>query len=156
MNPFKGTYMEMIERATALEKKVENLEQIFNTADKTMIEVKAIETTLVDDEIDELNMLKQDFQIIRNTVISTIERASRVITALTPSIEMDPTASGSLISSYSELVNSINSSAKMLSDMYKNLVEIKKKATEGTQKETSTTTKVLSVGEITRMISSKK
>ena len=148
--------MEMIERATALEKKVENLEQIFNTADKTMIEVKAIETTLVDDEIDELNMLKQDFQIIRNTVISTIERASRVITALTPSIEMDPTASGSLISSYSELVNSINSSAKMLSDMYKNLVEIKKKAIEGTQKETSTTTKVLSVGEITRMISSKK
>ena len=103
------------ERAVALERKVENLEQIFNTAEKTIIEVEKSE--IICQELDdEFLMLKEDFQIVRTTILSTIQRAKNVLDMLSTNTELDPTASGSLISSYSELVNSINNSGKLLGD----------------------------------------
>ena len=115
------------ERAVALERKVENLEQIFNTAEKTIIEVEKSE--IICQELDdEFLMLKEDFQIVRTTILSTIQRAKNVLDMLSTNIELDPTASGSLISSYSELVNSINNSGKLLGDLYKTLIDIKQKS----------------------------
>ena len=140
------------ERAVALEKKVENLEQIFNTAEKTIIEVEKSE--IICQELDdEFLMLKEDFQIVRTTILSTIQRAKNVLDMLSTNIELDPTASGSLISSYSELVNSINNSGKLLGDLYKTLIDIKQKSSSQPENnETAKKDKVLAVSEITRLI----
>ena len=140
------------ERAVALERKVENLEQIFNTAEKTIIEVEKSE--IICQELDdEFLMLKEDFQIVRTTILSTIQRAKNVLDMLSTNIELDPTASGSLISSYSELVNSINNSGKLLGDLYKTLIDIKQKSSSQSENtETAKKDKVLAVSEITRLI----
>ena len=140
------------ERAVALERKVENLEQIFNTAEKTIIEVEKSE--IICQELDdEFLMLKEDFQIVRTTILSTIQRAKNVLDMLSTNIELDPTASGSLISSYSELVNSINNSGKLLGDLYKTLIDIKQKSSSQSENnETTKKDKVLAVSEITRLI----
>lgn len=140
------------ERAVALERKVENLEQIFNTAEKTIIEVEKAE--IICQELDdEFLMLKEDFQIVRTTILSTIQRAKNVLDMLSTNIELDPTASGSLISSYSELVNSINNSGKLLGDLYKTLIDIKQKSSSQLENnETAKKDKVLAVSEITRLI----
>ena len=142
------------ERAVALERKVENLEQIFNTAEKTIIEVEKSE--IICQELDdEFLMLKEDFQIVRTTILSTIQRAKNVLDMLSTNIELDPTASGSLISSYSELVNSINNSGKLLGDLYKTLIDIKQKSSSQLENnETAKKDKVLAVSEITRLIAS--
>ena len=144
------------ERAVALERKVENLEQIFNTAEKTIIEVEKSE--IICQELDdEFLMLKEDFQIVRTTILSTIQRAKNVLDMLSTNIELDPTASGSLISSYSELVNSINNSGKLLGDLYKTLIDIKQKSSSQSENnETAKTDKVLAVSEITRLIANSK
>lgn len=144
------------ERAVALEKKVENLEQIFNTAEKTIIEVEKSE--IICQELDdEFLMLKEDFQIVRTTILSTIQRAKNVLDMLSTNIELDPTASGSLISSYSELVNSINNSGKLLGDLYKTLIDIKQKSSSQLENnETAKKDKVLAVSEITRLIANSK
>ena len=144
------------ERAVALERKVENLEQIFNTAEKTIIEVEKSE--IICQELDdEFLMLKEDFQIVRTTILSTIQRAKNVLDMLSTNIELDPTASGSLISSYSELVNSINNSGKLLGDLYKTLIENKKKSSSQLENnETAKKDKVLAVSEITRLIANNK
>ena len=144
------------ERAVALERKVENLEQIFNTAEKTIIEVEKSE--IICQELDdEFLMLKEDFQIVRTTILSTIQRAKNVLDMLSTNIELDPTASGSLISSYSELVNSINNSGKLLGDLYKTLIDIKQKSSSKSENnETAKKDKVLAVSEITRLIANNK
>ena len=144
------------ERAVALERKVENLEQIFNTAEKTIIEVEKSE--IICQELDdEFLMLKEDFQIVRTTILSTIQRAKNVLDMLSTNIELDPTASGSLISSYSELVNSINNSGKLLGDLYKTLIDIKQKSSSQPENnETAKKDKVLAVSEITRLIANNK
>ena len=144
------------ERAVALERKVENLEQIFNTAEKTIIEVEKSE--IICQELDdEFLMLKEDFQIVRTTILSTIQRAKNVLDMLSTNIELDPTASGSLISSYSELVNSINNSGKLLGDLYKTLIDIKQKSSSQLENnETAKKDKVLAVAEITRLIANSK
>ena len=144
------------ERAVALERKVENLEQIFNTAEKTIIEVEKSE--IICKELDdEFLMLKEDFQIVRTTILSTIQRAKNVLDMLSTNIELDPTASGSLISSYSELVNSINNSGKLLGDLYKTLIDIKQKSSSQLENnETAKKDKVLAVSEITRLIANNK
>ena len=144
------------ERAVALERKVENLEQIFNTAEKTIIEVEKSE--IICQELDdEFLMLKEDFQIVRTTILSTIQRAKNVLDMLSTNIELDPTASGSLISSYSELVNSINNSGKLLGDLYKTLIDIKQKSSSQLENnETTKKDKVLAVSEITRLIANNK
>lgn len=144
------------ERAVALERKVENLEQIFNTAEKTIIEVEKAE--IICQELDdEFLMLKEDFQIVRTTILSTIQRAKNVLDMLSTNIELDPTASGSLISSYSELVNSINNSGKLLGDLYKTLIDIKQKSSSQLENnETAKKDKVLAVSEITRLIANSK
>ena len=144
------------ERAVALERKVENLEQIFNTAEKTIIEVEKSE--IICQELDdEFLMLKEDFQIVRTTILSTIQRAKNVLDMLSTNIELDPTASGSLISSYSELVNSINNSGKLLGDLYKTLIDIKHKSSSQLENnETAKKDKVLAVSEITRLIANNK
>ena len=140
------------ERAVALERKVENLEQIFNTAEKTIIEVEKSE--IICQELDdEFLMLKEDLQIVRTTILSTLQRAKNVLDMLSTNIELDPTASGSLISSYSELVNSINNSGKLLGDLYKTLIDIKQKSSSQLENnETAKKDKVLAVSEITRLI----
>ena len=144
------------ERAVALERKVENLEQIFNTAEKTIIEVEKSEV-ICQELDDEFLMLKEDFQIVRTTILSTIQRAKNVLDMLSTNIELDPTASGSLISSYSELVNSINNSGKLLGDLYKTLIDIKQKSSSQLENnETAKKDKVLAVSEITRLIASNK
>ena len=144
------------ERAVALEKKVENLEQIFNTAEKTIIEVEKSEV-ICQELDDEFLMLKEDFQIVRTTILSTIQRAKNVLDMLSTNIELDPTASGSLISSYSELVNSINNSGKLLGDLYKTLIDIKQKSSSQLENnETAKKDKVLAVSEITRLIANSK
>ena len=144
------------ERAVALERKVENLEQIFNTAEKTIIEVEKSE--IICQELDdEFLMLKEDFQIVRTTILSTIQRAKNVLDMLSTNIELAPTASGSLISSYSELVNSINNSGKLLGDLYKTLIDIKQKSSSQSENnETAKKDKVLAVSEITRLIANNK
>ena len=144
------------ERAVSLERKVENLEQIFNTAEKTIIEVEKSE--IICQELDdEFLMLKEDFQIVRTTILSTIQRAKNVLDMLSTNIELDPTASGSLISSYSELVNSINNSGKLLGDLYKTLIDIKQKSSSQLENnETAKKDKVLAVSEITRLIANSK
>ena len=144
------------ERAVALERKVENLEQIFNTAEKTIIEVEKSE--IICQELDdEFLMLKEDFQIVRTTILSTIQRAKNVLDMLSTNIELDPTASGSLISSYSELVNSINNSGKLLGDLNKTLIDIKQKSSSQLENnETAKKDKVLAVSEITRLIANNK
>ena len=144
------------ERAVALERKVENLEQIFNTAEKTIIEVEKSE--IICQELDdEFLMLKEDFQIVRTTILSTIQRAKNVLDMLSTNIELDPTASGSLISSYSELVNSINNSGKLLGDLYKTLIDIKQKSSSQLENnETAKKDKVLALSEITRLIANNK
>ena len=144
------------ERAVALERKVENLEQIFNTAEKTIIEVEKSE--IICQELDdEFLMLKEDFQIVRTTILSTIQRAKNVLDMLSTNIELDPTASGSLISSYSELVKSINNSGKLLGDLYKTLIDIKQKSSSQLENnETAKKDKVLAVSEITRLIANNK
>lgn len=144
------------ERAVALERKVENLEQIFNTAEKTIIEVEKSEV-ICQELDDEFLMLKEDFQIVRTTILSTIQRAKNVLDMLSTNIELDPTASGSLISSYSELVNSINNSGKLLGDLYKTLIDIKQKSSSQLENnETAKKDKVLAVSEITRLIANSK
>ena len=144
------------ERAVALERKVENLEQIFNTAEKTIIEVEKSEV-ICQELDDEFLMLKEDFQIVRTTILSTIQRAKNVLDMLSTNIELDPTASGSLFSSYSEWVNSINNSGKLLGDLYKTLIDIKQKSSSQLENnETAKKDKVLAVSEITRLIASNK
>lgn len=136
-------------RANNLEKRLDVLNDVFNTTEKTIIEVEQT-GVVIDEQQDELAQIKEDFAIVRKTLLNTIAKANDMLECLSPGIQIEPTAE--MVTAYATLLNTINTSAQLLSNVHRNVVELKQKIVpkvENTEVKQAT----LTVAEITRMIS---
>ena len=121
-----------IEQANILANKLDRLNQFFDITQSTVDEITKEVDTIDDFEvIDEdensiitLSLLKSDFGFIRKTLIDNIENGKKVIDKLSLEIEVEQQSAGSVISAYAELVGTINSSLKLLSSSYKDIIDM--------------------------------
>lgn len=122
-----------IEQAHILANKLDKLNQFFDitqsTVDEITKEVETIEEPVIvlddeDNSIITLSLLKSDFHFIRQTLINNIENGKRVIDKISLEIEVEEQSAGSVISAYAELVGIINSSLKLLSSSYKDIIDM--------------------------------
>lgn len=85
-------------------------------------EVKNLPTMNVGD-IFQLELLQSDFMSVRGTLIDTVTKGKMVIDSLTNEIIMNPT-NAELVMGYSQLINVVNSSMKLLTSTYKDISDI--------------------------------
>jgi len=88
----------------------------------------------------QLDMLHQDFMSVRSTLLDTVSKGKTVIDVITAEISLNPT-DAEMVASYSSLINTINSSMRLLNSSYKDIVDIVlkiKKIEESKNKENET------------------
>lgn len=129
-----------ISQAEKLASKLDSLNKYFDIAENTVIEVaEELDDNIdidvnCDDGVDllNLNILRQDFDMIRTTLITNISKGREVISALTTSISELEVTSGQVISAYAELVAVVNNSLKLLTSTYKDILSIQTTLNEKT------------------------
>jgi methyl-accepting chemotaxis protein len=86
-----------------------------------------------------LKTLKDDFDFSRKTLKETVKTAQRVLDSVAGEIDNGLDIKASMITSYAELVGIVNSSLKLLSDIYRNMtdVQLKIKKQEREERESS-------------------
>jgi hypothetical protein len=83
-----------------------------------------LETDNVTKEIVAMNTLQQDFQLIRETLLETIQNGRQILNALTDGLLMSgEDISPDMLESYSILISSVNTSTKLLSSSYKDVFD---------------------------------
>ena len=121
-----------ITQANILAGKLDKLNEFFDITTSTVDEIsKHLETIdtdieVIDDSEDivTINMLRQDFEFIRTTLMDTVRSGKQVISKLSLEIEIEEGGNGNLISSYAELIGVVNNSLKLLSTTYKDIVDM--------------------------------
>lgn len=97
-------------------------ENTVNDMDNAVMEVSN-DNIIIDGDVFELDTLKKDFNVCRETLLETIKAARQIVTGL--SYAIGPGTSGSVISSFSEVVKSINESVALLSRLYLDIEKLK-------------------------------
>lgn len=122
-----------INQANILANKLDKLNNFFDITTSTVEEISK-QVNSIDDDIEiieeesedivTINMLRQDFNFIRQTLMDTVKSGKQVISKLSLEIEIEEGGNGSLISSYAELIGVVNNSLKLLSTTYKDIVDM--------------------------------
>ena len=88
-------------------------------------EVKALEVDFIG--IDLMSGIHADVGHIRNTIRETTESARILLSQISDEVAMNGASDSELISSYSSLMATVNSSTKMLMTLYKDLMDLEYK-----------------------------
>lgn len=129
-NPF-AKLEENLGMATSLieELKEENLESLLPSSTNSFMDIKAIGETLpaalpVDEEIFNTGMLKQDFLMVRQNIMSLISKGQRMLDSAG---DLDATEmKASQIEAISSLSNAVSANLKLLLDSYEQITKIEK------------------------------
>lgn len=126
-------------KAEALANKLDKLNAHFDIAESTIGELSAYVDTISPDintdiEYDErsqnlitIDLLKKDFILMRDTLLTNIDNGKNVIASLSVELmSLEGTKNGQMISAYAELVGVVNNSMKLLTSTYKDIIEIQK------------------------------
>lgn len=127
-----------MEKAESLAFKLDKLNSHFDITTSTIHEIAeyvenvSLEDEKVeeDDELLSMSMLKSDFKMIRDTLLDTIKNGKKVISNLTEDLLQLEGNSGSAISAYAELIMTVNSSMKLLTETYSNIIKLQKEMSE--------------------------
>lgn len=98
-------------------------EDTVNDMNNAVIEVTSDDSIKTEGDVFEMDTLKRDFNVCRETLLETIKSARQIVTGL--SYAIGPGTSGSVISSFSEVVKSINESVALLSRLYLDIEKLK-------------------------------
>ena len=128
---------ERIKKAESLAYKLDKLNSHFDVTTSTIHEIaEYVEDMPEDEEVEKdtellsMSMLKSDFKMIRNTLLDTIKNGKKVISNLTTELLQLEGNSGSAISAYAELIMTVNSSMKLLTETYSNIIKLQKEMSE--------------------------
>lgn len=126
-------------KAQALSTKLDKLNSHFDIAESTIGELSEYIDTIVpeintDIEYDErtqnlitINLLKKDFILIRDTLLTNISNGKNVISAMTVELmSLEGTQNAQMLLAYGQLVGIVNNSMKLLTSTYKDIIEIQK------------------------------
>lgn len=78
----------------------------------------------LDGEFMTLELLKEDLEFSRNTIKETVENSRKLLHILTKEIAGGTLVSPALIEAYSTLQSNVNSSVKLLSEIYKSMISV--------------------------------
>lgn len=128
-----------LKKAEALATKLDKLNSHFDIAESTIHELSEhidVLVPTVDTEIDfddrsqniiTVNLLKKDFMMIRDTLLTNISNGKTVLQAITVDLmALEGSKNSQMISAYAELVGVVNNSMKLLTSTYKDIVDIQK------------------------------
>ena len=120
-------------KADKLISKLDNISKNFEIAETTVKELTEVVVENVNEvknlpsvdigDMFKLNMLQEDFLSVRNTLLDTVTKGKMVIDALTNEIIINPT-DAEMVAGYSQLIQVVNSSMKLLSSTYKDISDI--------------------------------
>ena len=120
-------------KADKLLNKLDNISKNFEIAETTVKELTEVVVENVNEvknlpsvdigDMFKLNMLQEDFLSVRNTLLDTVTKGKMVIDALTNEIIINPT-DAEMVAGYSQLIQVVNSSMKLLSSTYKDISDI--------------------------------
>lgn len=147
----------MKEKAEVLNKKLDKINDIFNVTEKTIVEVE--KSDLIQSNAEEnlkFYYLKDDFNLMRESLVNTIQRGRDILEVISNNILADPISSNQVIMAYSTLVDTINNSTKLLTDIYKNIVDIQLKISPKEVEKGNGKQEVMTIAEITKIISKNK
>ena len=86
-----------------------------------------VESTEVVEQIIQLDILREDFQTIRTTLLDTVKNGRLIVQSLADEmLTTDTERKASMITSFAELTTAINQSLKLLSSIYKEIVTVQK------------------------------
>lgn len=144
----------MKEKAEALGKKLDKINDIFNVTEKTIVEVEKSDLIKSNPEENlKFTYLKEDFNLMRESLVNTIKRGQDILEVISNNILADPLSSNQAVMAYSTLVDTINNSTKLLTDIYKNIVDIQIKITPKEAEKSSGKQEIMTIAQITKMIS---
>jgi hypothetical protein len=138
-----------VKRGEQLASKIDKIAETFDIAESCAEELSEyieeklpIETTYEDnpvavlddyenseviESIIKLDILKEDFQTIRTTLLDTVKNGRLILQSMTDEmLTTDTERKASLITSFAELTNATNQSLKLLSAIYKEIVHVQK------------------------------
>ena len=129
-----------MDKAQVLANKLDKLNSHFDVAESTIGELSVyVDSILPDVDTDDISfddrsqnlitidLLKRDFVMIRDTLLTNITNGKNVIQAISVELmSLEGTKNGQMISAYAELVGVVNNSMKLLTGTYKDIVEIQK------------------------------
>lgn len=131
--------MSNVDKAQSLANKLDKLNAHFDIAESTIGELSEYVNAIVpevDTEIEfddksqnliTISLLKKDFMMIRDTLLTNISNGKNVIQAITVELmSLEGTKNGQMLSAYAELVGVVNNSMKLLTSTYKDIVDIQK------------------------------
>ncbi|AEA86470.1 hypothetical protein NCTC12673_gp127 [Campylobacter phage NCTC12673] len=144
----------MKEKAEALGKKLDKINDIFNITEKTIVEVEKSDLVKSNPEENlKFTYLKEDFNLMRESLVNTIKRGQDILEVISNNILADPLSSNQAVMAYSTLVDTINNSTKLLTDIYKNIVDIQIKIAPKEAEKGSGKQEIMTIAQITKMIS---
>lgn len=98
--------------------------EIVEFLDEKQTEVK-LYTEVRPEKVIELEIMIDDFKFVRETLKETVENGRKVINTLTFELmDADDSSRSALITSFAELVSSVNQSVKLLSQSYKDIANV--------------------------------
>ena len=108
-----------------------SVSELYSDIEKSVSSEKSDESSDKDDlEIITIKTLKEDFNTIRDVLLGNIDNGKDIINKLSQCLVTDESSTtGAMISSYAELIGVVNNSLKLLTDTYKNIVDIHIKIT---------------------------
>jgi hypothetical protein len=151
--------LDKLKKAESLAAKLDKLNSQFEIAESTVYELaEYIDNDIeINEEVDDadilsMKMLKEDFKMIRNTLLDTIDNGKKVISNLTQEILTLEGNSGSAISAYAELIMTVNSSMKLLTETYQNIIKLQKEMSKPEQQSDGSPQLGANISEIIRKI----
>ena len=101
-------------------------EEILEFVDEKTKEVSLFTEDITPTEVLKLDLMVEDFKFTRETLKETVENGRKVLSILTLDLlgNDDEAGRASLITSFAELVTSVNNSVKLLSTSYKDIANV--------------------------------
>lgn len=120
-------------KANALIGKLDKISQSFDIAvttvqeldsevSKDVVEVRSIKSITPSDMF-QLDVLYSDFTNIRTTLMDTVNKGKLVIDTITVELQVAPD-NAELVAGYSQLIQVVNSSMRLLTSTYKDITEV--------------------------------
>jgi hypothetical protein len=127
-NPRVDSLVNKINSLNAVFEQAETVcsEEIVEFIDAKTKEVELFTEDITPTEVIKLELMVDDFKFTRETLKETVENGRKVLNILTLELmeSEDDSARASLITSFSELVSSVNNSVKLLSASYKDIANV--------------------------------
>jgi hypothetical protein len=135
---------EKIKRGEQLSKKLDKIASQFDIAEsaademheyilETLPQEATFETNPIElpvevaESVIKTSLLKEDFMTIRETLLSTVKSGRLILQSVADELLIsDSERKAQMITSFAELTNAVNQSLKLLSSIYKDIVQVQK------------------------------